>query len=148
MSALLAIDPGVGGGMAIRDADGQVEAVAMPEGMTAQIDTLQTVAVHNPGLTAVIENVGGYRPGNSGPSACTFARHVGNLEAALYCLGIPFERVVPAKWMQALGTMPKDKQERKTAIKENVARRFPHLKVTLKTADALGIIVWATKGAK
>ena len=148
MSAILAIDPGVGGGMAIRDADGQVEAIAMPDGMTAQIDTLQTVAVANPGLKAVIENVGGYRPGNSGPSSVKFARHVGNLEAALYCLGIPFERVAPATWMKALGTMPKDKAERKNFIKESVARRFPHLKVTLKTADALGILVWATKESK
>ena len=46
-------------------------------------------------------------------------------------------------WMRALGTLPKDKADRKRAIKEIVARRFPHLTITLKTSDALGMLVWA-----
>jgi len=45
--------------------------------------------------------------------------------------------------MAALGSLPADKTARKNAIKENVARRFPHLTVTLKTADALGMLAWA-----
>jgi hypothetical protein len=45
--------------------------------------------------------------------------------------------------MRALGALPADKTARKNAIKEQVARRFPHLDVTLKTADALGMLVWA-----
>ena len=39
--------------------------------------------------------------------------------------------------------MPADKKDRKNAIKERVARMFPHLKVTLKISDALGMMVYA-----
>ena len=42
--------------------------------------------------------------------------------------------------MKRLGTLPKDKAEQKRAIREEMARRFPGLAVTLKTADALGMM--------
>ena len=141
MTRLLAIDPGAGGGIAWLDEDRIVQAEAMPEGMTGVVDWLRE---HRAGIThAVMEKVGTYMPGNSGPAAATFARHVGHLEAALYCMGFSTTQVTPQKWMKALGTWPKDKQARKKAIKEEMARRYPHLRVTLKTADALGILTWA-----
>jgi hypothetical protein len=143
LKPIIAIDPGVNGGIAVIDSDGVEFADPMPDGMTAIIDRLRDwrgeLGING---VAVVENVGGYVPGNSGPAACSFARHVGNIEAALYCIGIPVERVAPATWQRALGTWPKDKQERKRAIKEAMARRYPHLSVTLKTADALGILTW------
>jgi hypothetical protein len=103
----------------------------------------------------------------------TFARHVGNLEAALYVLGIPCDPpqgVLPQAWQKAQGfsvtnhlpagyaAMPKTtpeqvkarrlahdkaKREHKAAIRDAMARRYPHLTVTLETADALGILTWA-----
>jgi uncharacterized protein YbjT (DUF2867 family) len=82
-------------------------------------------------------------PGNSGPSAAKFARHCGHIEAALSALGIPTVFVLPAKWQKAIGGFPADKAERKRAIKEAMARRYPHLAVTLKTADALGLLSYA-----
>ena len=141
--AILAIDPGAGGGYAVQPPYGMVEASPMPDGMTAQIDAIRAVAANFPNLKAVIENVGFHRPGNSAVSTAKFARHCGHLEAALYSVGIPFEEVSPGVWMKALGALPADKTARKNAIKEQVARRFPHLAVTLKTADALGMLVWA-----
>ena len=87
-----------------------------------------------------MDNVVTYAPGNHVGSACTFARHCGHLEAALYALGIPFTEVAPAVLMKKLGTLPKEKPERKRAIRELMARRFPGLDVTLKTADALGLL--------
>ena len=57
-------------------------------------------------------------PGNSGPAAATFARHCGHLEAILYVLGIPTEQVAPGVWQRSLGELPKDKPERKRAIRE------------------------------
>jgi len=71
-----------------------------------------------------------------------FARHCGQIEAALYALGVSFEDVAPGVWMRSMGKLPKDKGARKRAIRELMARRYPHLKVTLKTADALGILTW------
>lgn len=143
MKPILCIDPGASGGLAIFDTYNVVTAFAMPEGMTAQIDAIRHIAATNPGLMAVIEKVGFHRPGNSAVSTAKFARHCGHLEAALYSVGVPFEEVAPGTWMKALGALPADKSARKNAIKEQVARRFPHLAVTLKTADALGMLVWA-----
>jgi hypothetical protein len=141
---VLAIDPGAGGGFAVLRADGEVVAFPMPDGMTAQIDALRSLATI-PHIRAVVEKVGFHRPGNSATATATFARHVGHLEAALYCLCIPVEQVAPGVWMKHLGELPKDKAERKRAIKEEMARRHPNLAVTLMTADALGILAWATR---
>ena len=143
MNPILTIDPGASGGLALLNREKIVEAFPMRDGMTEQIDAIRHIAATNPGLMAVIEKAGFHRPGNSAVSTATFARHCGHLEAALYSAGIPFEEVAPRTWMKALGALPADKTARKNAIKENVARRFPHLTVTLKTADALGMLVWA-----
>lgn len=145
MNPILCIDPGASGGFAVRGAGGAISASPMPEGMTAQIDAIRHIAVTNPGLAAVIEKTGFHRPGNSAVATAKFSRHCGHLEAALYSFGVPFEEVAPSVWMRALGTLPKDKADRKRAIKEIVARRFPHLTITLKTSDALGIYLWATQ---
>ena len=144
---IIALDPGASGGIAYRDADGIVRAERMPEGMTAQVDRLRELAVElGPGVEACVERVGTYRPGNSGPAAATFARHCGHLDAALYCLGIPTaHNPTPQRWMKGLGTWPADKHERKLAIREWAARRYPHLRVTLATADALAMLAWAEK---
>lgn len=143
MKEILAIDPGASGGLAYWNSDFErVEIQNMPDGMTAIIDTLMDL--RSKGISiVVIENVGGYRPGNSGPSACKFARHVGHLEATCYCLGFQATRVAPNTWMKSLGAFSKDKTERKREIKEMMARRYPYLNITLKTSDAVGILTYA-----
>ncbi len=144
MRRLLAIDPGQAGGFAYRDEDGIVRAMPMPDGMTAQADALRDLASELPGLVAVIEQTGTYRKGNAVSGAVRFARHCGHVEAALYCLGIGIYRnPAPGVWQKALGAWPKDKPARKRAIREWAARRYPHLSVTLKTADALALLAWA-----
>lgn len=144
--SIVAIDPGASGGIAWIDIDGIVQAEPMPTGMTEQVDFLRSIRMTC--SRAVVEKVGTYMPGNSGPAAATFARHCGHLDAVLYCLSYSVDLITPAKWMKALGTFPKDKAERKRAIKEAMARRYPHLKVTLKTADALGILTYETNRTK
>jgi hypothetical protein len=139
----LAIDPGVSGGLAWLDQKNSTHAEPMPDGMTAQADRLRALAVELPGVVAIMEKTGGYMPGNSGPAAATFARHCGRLEAILYVLRIPTEQVASGVWQRSLGELPKHKPERKRAIREAMARRFPALVVTLKTADALAILTWA-----
>ena len=144
MSPILTIDPGPSsGGIAYMASDGRVHAIPMPAIMTEQIDAIREIVAEVPTITAVIEKTGFHRPGNSAVATAKFARHCGHLEAALYSVGIPFEEVAPGTWMKSLGALPADKTARKNAIKETVARRFPHLAVTLKTADALGMLVWA-----
>ena len=139
---MLAIDPGQSGGLAYIDQDGIVQAEKMPPTMTDIIDRL--IELKAEGVkTAILEKTGTYVPGNSGPAAVTFARHNGHLEAALYALGFSTTQVSPAVWQRKLGALPKDKKARKNAIKNMMAARFPHLKVTLATADALAILATA-----
>jgi hypothetical protein len=150
MKPILAIDPGVNGGIAWTGADGIIQATKMPDGMTETIDFLRTLSIGN-SSRCILERTGTYQPGNSGPSAATFARHCGHLEAALYCLGVPTVQVTPQRWQKHFGALPKEKPERKRSIKELMSRRYPHLTVTLKTADALGILTYAIEtsgGAK
>jgi len=140
---IITIDPGQSGGIAWTDRDGQTYAEKMPDGMTAQADTLRSIVATLPGAECVLEKVGTYVKGNAVGGACKFARHCGHMESILYMLGVPTRQVAPAVWQKAMGAMPKDKPERKRAIRELMARRFPSLTVTLATADALGIMVWA-----
>ena len=142
----IAIDPGANGGIAFTDRDGIVRGIPMPDGMTEQCDMIRSLAVHLPGAKVVMERVGAYMPGNSGPSAAKFARHCGHLDAACYVAGLPVQLVAPQTWMKAVGPLPKDKGERKRAIREAMQRRYPHLLVTLKTADALGMLTWGQQG--
>lgn len=149
LSCFMAIDPGASGGIAVWFPvveDGpNTQAYKMPKNMTGVVNLLRDLRnKRGQGYRcmALVEKVGGYMPGNSGPSAAKFARHCGNIEAALYALGIAFDEVVPTKWMKAIGTVPKDKGERKRFIQDRMQRRFPHLNVTLCTADALGILVY------
>jgi hypothetical protein len=146
---LLAIDPGVSGGIAWTDYDGQVQVIPMPEIMTEQVDALRSIIaemrpIERPGVKCFMEKVGMHRKGNSASSSVKFARHCGNLETILYMISVSTEQVSPQKW-QKMFTLPKDKKQRKNAIKEQMARLYPHLKVTLKTADALAILTYAMK---
>ena len=147
MKPVLAIDPGKTGGLAIMDEDGIVTAERMPIlGMTDIVDRLIEIKKDHKGITCILEKTGTYVKGNSGTSAATFARHCGNLEAALYAIGISFVQIAPSVWMRKLGTMPKLKKARKAKIKNEMACLYPGIKVTLNTADALGILT--TMGGK
>jgi hypothetical protein len=140
---MLAIDPGASGAFAYHDMDGVIQTKVMPEGMTAQVDFIRTLAMYH--RECIMENVGFHMPGNSAVATSKFARHCGHLEAVCYAYGISVQYVAPQSWMKKLGTWSKDKRERKAQIKEAMARLYPHLKVTLKTADALGILTFAMR---
>lgn len=142
MNSVIAIDPGAEGGLAWVGADGVAAAEKMPAGMTAVVDRLRELSIELRGCEAVVEKVGQWVPGDHPNAATKFARHCGNVEAALYAAGIAFREVAPGVWMRSLGKLPSEKAARKRAIRELMARRYPHLCVTLKTADALGILSW------
>ena len=167
---VIAIGPGVSGGIAVFDQGGEVYAHKMPDTLADIRDLLisaKRLGVDNEDLnikaksSAVIycERVGTYMPGNSGPSAATFAEHVGALKGIICCLRIPVIFPTPATWMNHFigkqsyetkveGTTPqawkivlsRRKQERKNKIKAKAQELYPHLKVTLALSDALGIL--------
>lgn len=141
---IIAIDQGANGGIAWTDKDGHANAIKMPDTMTGMVDQITAIRAENPKCRAAIEDVGFHRSGNNAQASAKFARHCGQVEAALYCLGIPFESVTPARWQKPL-SLPKDKEARKNTVKELMQRKFPHLRVTLATADALAILEHAKK---
>jgi hypothetical protein len=149
MRAVIAIDPGQSGGIAWRDQEGHVHAENMPATFPEIADRLRELRIDlsNPEPICFIEKTGGYMPGNAGPAAVKFGRHNGHLEMALYCLGISTTQITPQKWMKKLGTFPKDKKARKNAIKTMMATRHPTIKVTLKNADALGLLTSEVENA-
>ena len=140
---ILAIDPGQSGGIAWMDDDGIINCADMPPTPGDIIDHLRMLKANGHTLTAYLEKTGGYVPGNSGPAACKFARGCGLLEGAIMALSIPLVEIAPAVWMKSLGALPKDKRDRKNAIKGLMQARYPHLKITLSTADALGLLTYA-----
>jgi len=145
----MAIDPGASGGIAWRQPNGVIRAITMPPGMTAIHALFKSILMENLGLECYIEQVGAHFPGNRASASVKFGRHVGNLEAVLYCLGIPVRKpVAPVVWMKMFRPLPTgmaapQKLARKRAILEKVSRMFPQCKVSLRTADALGILAWA-----
>lgn len=141
----ICVDPGKDGGIAWED-DGTVKAVPMPDGMSAQANFIIGLKMAaDDRVKCYLEKTGTYRSGNSGPASATFARHCGNLEGILYVLGIPTEQVSAGVWQKKLGALPKEKPERKRMIKEMMAREYPHLAITLKTADAVAILYAMTR---
>jgi hypothetical protein len=145
---LIAIDPGVNGGVAWTDPDGIVHAEKMPETLPDLRQLIEDrLGERRPGdiLSAIVEKTGTYVPGNSGPAAATFARHCGAIEGLLCGLRVPFSQVAPGVWMKAVcGVLPKEKKDRKKAIQEQIGRLYPHIRVTLSVADALGILTYGT----
>lgn len=104
----------------------------------------------NPGVGAcyIMEDVGTYRPGNSGPAAVKFARNCGRLDMLPYCwTRFEVHMVLPSRWMLWVcgGAVPKEKTARKNRIKERMQMRYPELRdrITLAESDALGILSWA-----
>ena len=147
----IARDPGAGGGLAwcigVR-----IDCLPMPDGMTAQCDFIRQLRCEVVGAggdcACIIERVGAM-PSDGKASISKFMRHVGGIEAACYMAGLATIQVTPHKWMLAVcGVLPKNKPERKRAIKELMARRYPALNVTLKTADALGLLTYIMEGGK
>lgn len=164
----IAIDPGASGGLAWGFPRTLVKTCSMPDTMPEIADKIRAIKAEakmfeGAELECIIEQVGTYMPGNSGPAAATFARHCGHLEAVVYCLGIPTRQVLPKSWQKTMPltkfppidkSLPQGAAQKlrgmrkavhKNEIKDYVARRFPHLRVTLKTADALGIYLWAVE---
>ena len=139
---IIAIDPGQSGGFAV-DTGNAVNTFKMPDGMTEQCDLIRELADWLPQAKVWIEKVGMHRAGNNASASVKFARHVGNLETALYMCGFSVEQVAPGVWMKKFGALSKDKTARKNAIKDAVARIYPDIKVTLAVSDALGILHWA-----
>jgi hypothetical protein len=99
-------------------------------------------------VVAALEKVGGY-VGHEQPAsrAFTFGASYGELRAFLIAGAIPRWEPTPQRWQRKLGIPGKKKNETKVQWKNRLRgealKLFPGEKITLKTADALLLAVYA-----
>lgn len=148
MKTILAIDPGVSGGIAV-SRFGQTECWPMPETEGDRVALLREVrdaaAVEGCELVCVLEQVGGFvGRGQPGSAMFRFGENFGFIKGVIQTLGIRLVLVRPQLWQKGfgLGTASScaSKNIWKNKLKAEAQRRFPHLNVTHRTADALLIL--------
>lgn len=142
---IIAIDPGISGGIAVKWPTGDVEAVRMPETAHDIAAYLRHVIAHSGNrCSALLEQVHA-QPVNGNIASFKLGQNFGRLEGVLATLQIPYELVAPSLWMKQAGSLPKDRAERKRALKAFAQRNYPFLSVTLCTADALAMLAVKTR---
>jgi hypothetical protein len=143
----IAIDPGVGGGIAYVDTDGSTHALPMP-GTLHDMDTQLMIlcTAHNTTSadtpTVFLEELPKFAGKMSGSSMATMFRNYGRIEGILAAYGARIEYLPPKKWQAALGLGDKKTHGNrwKAHLKGRAQALYPQLTVTLKTADALLIL--------
>lgn len=138
MKTLIAIDPGAGGGIAAEYAHVAI-AVPMPDTPHGIAEVLSDIANHGDGVECLVEDVHAM-PGQGVTSMFSFGRNLGTILGVLAALKIPYRMETPQRWQKKVGGLPSDKKERKERLKAIAQARYPHLRVTLKTADALAML--------
>lgn len=138
---MIAIDPGVNGGIAWLGADG-FRAVKMPETDGDIISILHDLQAAG-AQTVVMELPAKAIFGAGHSSLAVLHRNVGFIQGVAMSLGFALIMVPPKKWQKAIGFQKRPGEEQrvwKNRLKEEAQRRFPSVKVTLSNADALLIL--------
>jgi len=155
MTTYITIDPGVNGGIAWDGAQ-LASCMGMPSSDTEIAEEIATIAgTHHcilgcprVGLKCIIEDVPKF-VGKALPGSTIFplAFNCGLIRGIAVSLRMPVILVRPQDWQKhfRLGTKgdTSGTTEWKNKLKAEAQRRYPHLKVTLKTADALLLLAYA-----
>jgi hypothetical protein len=154
MTSYIAIDPGVNGGIAW-DSAALASCMGMPGSDTETAEEIQRLAEMDdvllrirPGIKCIIEDVPKF-VGKALPGSTIFplAFNCGLVRGIAVSLRMPVILVRPQDWQKhfRLGTKgdTSGTTEWKNKLKAEAQRRYPHLKVTLKTADALLLLAYA-----
>lgn len=149
---IIAIDPGSSGGIAVRNMS-TAYCYPMPETQGDIMDSLQniqlTTSLDRRSTVCVLEQVGGYTgKGQPGSAMFKFGENFGFIKGVVQALGMRLILVRPQIWQKhfRLGTKSAcaSKTEWKNKLKAEAQRRYPDLKITLATADAVLIMDWAS----
>lgn len=153
MNTIIAIDPGLSGGVAVSQF-GKVECLPMPAtqgDLLALLEILKRASdIEGEKIICVLEQVSGYAgKAQPGSAMFRFGENFGFIQGVVQALHIRLELVRPQDWQKdfSLGTSTQcaSKTVWKNKLKAEAQRRFPQLEVTLKTADALLILDHATR---
>lgn len=144
---LIAIDPGVSGGIAWRMAYG-TRAIPMPSTEPDIATRLKEIYYHLDKPTVLVEEVGGFigRP-QPGSRMFTFGRNFGFLLGVLTCLSARVVLVRPQKWQGflGLGTSEGNRTKWKNKLKSKAQNLYPDLDITLAISDALLLLEYGAK---
>ena len=139
----IGIDPGKNGGIGAIYSNGESYAVKCPETVQDMMEELSDIKnVHKAKLA--IEKVHAF-PGQGVTSMFTFGKGYGQWLGIIATLGIPYVEITPYSWQKYYGKLPKDRKLKKNTLKHYAQQRFPDLKPTLVTADAILIANWLYK---
>ncbi len=153
MRTIVALDPGLSGGMAVRWF-GKTDCWPMPETQGDLLERLREIksvaGLEGDELVCVLEEVSGFAgKAQPGSAMFRFGEHFGFIKGVIQALGIRLVMVRPQVWQKGFGLGTASKCASKTAwknkLKAEAQRRFPQLNVTLKTADALLILEYAIR---
>lgn len=137
--AVIGIDPGGSGGIAIIDEFG-ASSWKVPATERDTWDLLHGLYSESPSAVAYIEQVHSM-PGQGVSSTFRFGASYGGLRMAMIAAGVPFHDVAPGVWQKVfrLPTLKKagSNTAKKNAHKARAQELFPDLKITHATADAL-----------
>ncbi len=131
-----AIDPGVKGGIAIC-IEGKVSAWGMPSSPVELAQQLRSMSLSG----AYVEDVPKFTGKNiPGSMVAVLFQSVGVVLGVCAALNIPVIMVKPKEWQKACGVGGRDGLTHgkwKQKLRDIARMRFPEIKVTLETADAL-----------
>jgi hypothetical protein len=147
MTTYITIDPGVSGGIAWDGDASLASCMGMPDSDTETAEEIALLYSMRPGVKCVIEDVPKF-VGRALPGSTIFplAFNCGLVRGIAVSLRMPVILVRPQDWQKHFRLGSKGDStttEHKNKLKAEAQRRFPHLKVTLKTADALLMLAYA-----
>lgn len=156
MTTICAIDPGASGGIAWCVPGEKPCCVPMPETEGDLILRLVTIVSRDGSTVFYLEDL--VKHMGAGIPASTMAVYASNwgfIKGAIQYSGSPLHIVNPRTWAKSLGLgtatqVPGTlksvvKREWKNKLKARAQQLYPHLEVTLKTADALLLLEFAIK---
>jgi len=144
MIYVLGIDPGAHGGMSLVQLDGgrryaiAFDKITLPE-IAASVKAIKEMTdLLGDCLVGFIEEVHSM-PKDGKVQAFSFGKNYGFLIGVLIALGIHMYDVPPQKWQAGLKLRVRglEYRDKKKALKEIAQKRFPDLKPTLDTCDAM-----------
>lgn len=141
------VDPGVSGGVAYQLGNGGVEAVKMPRMSQNMMNFIKEIGSKSIRRIVYIEAVGHFR-GDKPEMRFGIDKMIRNhteIRSMFFALGWTVIDVRPQDWQNELRLYLKgdDKRNKKRRFKEFAQSQFPNIKVTLNTADALCLLVYA-----
>ena len=134
-----AIDPGQGGGIAYRTG-GWTQADPMPDTVVDLADKIRELKVAGFD-TCYLEEIPKFA-GKNASAMMKLSTRYGECRGILAAFAIRVHEIRPQEWQKALGLGSRATHGArwKAHLKERSQALFPHLKVTLKIADALLIL--------